>query len=307
MKRSLLGSILIGLTAVAATAQPIRPMVGELRGVVSRGEGMFDIAHQNRISVEHLYFANGIHPGTQMVPEGTKVVVPNWRILPSNPPKNGIVINLPERGAYLFRNGKFKNFYPVSIGDATFEKGRFRTRTGEFHIIEKQKNPTWYPPSWAKEKGPVGPGSENPLGDRWIGLSLNRTGIHGTNVPNSVGYSITHGCMRCYPELVRELYDQVEVGMPARIEYETCKVGKGPDGRLYMVTFPDVYGKQQPLTAAKNLINKLGLSKQIKRRNFMDVMALTVGFPVSLQGTEAVSKEVAQMVKWGGVATDNKD
>ena len=43
---------------------------------------------------------------------------------------------------------------------------------------------------------PVPPGPGNPLGTRWMGLSAPGVGIHGTNNPSSIGYSVSHGCIR---------------------------------------------------------------------------------------------------------------
>lgn len=270
-------------------------MVGKLQRVVTGdNDDLWKIAFNNRLAVDHMAFANGLHISTMVAPPQTPLIVPTWRILPTNPPRNGIVINLPERGCYLFQNGHFTGFYPVSIGDEVLEKNRFWTRTGSFYIQEKEKNPTWYPPSWAKDRRPVGPGPNNPLGDRWIGLSLERTGIHGTADPLNVGNSVTHGCMRTYPELVRELYDKVQVGWPARIEYEVAKVGRGPDGKVYVVTFPDVYRRADPVKSALAQLQRLGLSKRIKRSNFRDILALGLGFPVRIDGEGPLSEEVAK-------------
>ena len=41
---------------------------------------------------------------------------------------------------------------------------------------------------------PIGP--NNPVGVMWIGLSKPGIGIHGTNLPQSIGRSSSHGCMR---------------------------------------------------------------------------------------------------------------
>ena len=211
---------------------------------------MFTIAQRYGLAVDHLAFANGFSPVTVQLDPGETLIIPRQRILPKNPPKNGLVLNLPERGVYFFRNGRFDRFVPVSIGD---EKG-FQTPTGQFSIIERIKDPTWFPPAWADEKKPVGPGPDNPLGAHWIGLSLPRTGIHGTNQPLNVGNSVTHGCIRAYPEAVKKLFNDVVVGWPVRIEYETVKFGRGADGALKLVTFPDVYLKQSPIQASKKAL-----------------------------------------------------
>lgn len=80
--------------------------------------------------------------------------------------------------------------FPIATG-ATPEK----TPEGTFTIIRKVKNP-WYLP-----KNIPGGDPNNPLGSRWIGLNVPNTngykyGIHGTNNPDSIGQSISQGCIR---------------------------------------------------------------------------------------------------------------
>lgn len=285
---------LLLLLVGAAWAQDIRPMAGKLvshRAV--HGEDLVKVALQYRLGVDHLAFANGFPITTLEVEEDTPVFIPSWRILPANPPRNGIVINLAERILYLFQNGRFVRYYPISIGDESAENGRFQTPTGHYSIIEKIKNPTWFPPSWAKDRTPVGPGPNNPLGERWIGLSLPRTGVHGTNDPLNIGNSVTHGCMRTHPALLRELFNSVQVGYVARIEYETAKVGRGPDGSLYIANYPDVYKKQPSVEAAQRLLKRLGLKPA--RNNFDELLKLQLGVPLKVKGTGSVFAEWAAL------------
>jgi lipoprotein-anchoring transpeptidase ErfK/SrfK len=58
----------------------------------------------------------------------------------------------------------------------------------------------------------VAPGKDNPLGDRWMGLSQKGYGIHGTNVQSSVGKSVSHGCIRMRKSDIEELFELVDVG-----------------------------------------------------------------------------------------------
>ena len=74
----------------------------------------------------------------------------------------------------------------------------YPTPTGNFRIVTRQRNPWWYPPAadWARGAQPVPPGPGNPLGTRWMGLSVGAVGIHGTPDAASIGYSASHGCIR---------------------------------------------------------------------------------------------------------------
>ena len=78
---------------------------------------------------------------------------------------------------------------------------------GEFTIINHAVDPVY------RHKGKeVQPGKGNPLGNRWMGLSLKGYGIHGTNVPRSIGKAASHGCFRMARLDVEDLYTRVKVG-----------------------------------------------------------------------------------------------
>ena len=192
--------LLFFLALAPASATPLfRPIVGENLNYVSRpGETLLSIAFANGVAIEHLAFANGY-------PTSATSILPATRL---------VILNVPERVLYFFQDGELRDFLPVSVGSAP----KTLTPLGSFSIIEKVKEPTWYAPAWAEQPGPHPPGPDNPLGDRWIGLSAPRVGIHGTNDPLNVGASVTHGCIRCYPEHIRMLYEKVRVGLPVRIE-----------------------------------------------------------------------------------------
>jgi L,D-transpeptidase catalytic domain len=66
----------------------------------------------------------------------------------------------------------------------------------------------------------IAPGKDNPLGSRWMGLSLKGYGIHGTNVQSSVGKAASHGCFRMRKQDVEEFYTLVEVGDPVTVRRE---------------------------------------------------------------------------------------
>jgi lipoprotein-anchoring transpeptidase ErfK/SrfK len=100
--------------------------------------------------------------------------------------------------------------FPVATGQAIYP-----TPAGRFHIVVMWKDPWWYPPtydSWAKGLKPVPPGPGNPLGTRWMGLSVPGVGIHGTDEPGSIGYSASHGCIRMQVPDAEWLFDHVKIG-----------------------------------------------------------------------------------------------
>ncbi len=70
---------------------------------------------------------------------------------------------------------------------------------------------------------PVGP--NNPVGVMWIGLNRPGIGIHGTNSPQSIGRTSSHGCMRTANWDVVRLVKMITQGMTVIIE------GPAPDPR----------------------------------------------------------------------------
>ena len=104
---------------------------------------------------------------------------------------------------------------PVSFAVAVGQPA-YPTPDGHFTIISKVENPTWVPPPdapWAQGAVPIPPGPGNPLGTRWMGLSAPGVGIHGTDDPASIGYSVSHGCIRMQIPDAERLFTMVSVGM----------------------------------------------------------------------------------------------
>ena len=113
-----------------------------------------------------------------------------------------IVISIPDRSLALIESGRIVKMYPTAVG-----AGRTPTPTGFYRIVQRIPNPTWY------TKGRiVPPGKSNPLGTRWLGLSVRGYGIHGTNSPSSIGHNASHGCIRMHNHDVEELFELVAIG-----------------------------------------------------------------------------------------------
>jgi len=126
-----------------------------------------------------------------------------------------IVIKRSSNLLTLYRGDHYVRQFHVATGQAIYP-----TPLGQFQIVVKWENPTWYPPTqdaWAKGLKPVPPGPNNPLGTRWMGLSAPGVGIHGTDEPASIGYSESHGCIRMLVPDAEWLFDHVTVGTPVFI------------------------------------------------------------------------------------------
>jgi len=113
-----------------------------------------------------------------------------------------IVISIPDHKLVLFQGDRVLEVYDVAVG-----KPSTPSPEGEFRIVNHIPNPTYYGNGTV-----VAPGTGNPLGTRWMGLSLPGYGIHGTNVPSSIGKAASHGCIRMRRHDLEELFDLVGVG-----------------------------------------------------------------------------------------------
>jgi hypothetical protein len=120
----------------------------------------------------------------------------------AQPVQRRIVVSLEDRKLALVENGQVKKIYSVAVG-----KPSTPSPVGTFTIERRAANPTY------RHDGKVIlPGPHNPVGTRWMGLSIRGYGIHGTNEPNSIGKAASHGCIRMAKADLEEFYELVAVG-----------------------------------------------------------------------------------------------
>ena len=125
-------------------------------------------------------------------------------------PVRQVVVSIPDRKLALVEDGRTLKLYSVAVGAA-----QSPSPDGEFKIINRVVNPTYYKPGTVIE-----PGKDNPLGTRWIGLNLKGYGIHGTNVPSSIGKAASHGCIRMRQRDLEELFTLLHEGDVVTIRAE---------------------------------------------------------------------------------------
>jgi lipoprotein-anchoring transpeptidase ErfK/SrfK len=125
-----------------------------------------------------------------------------------------IVITRGANTLQLYDGTRLVRTFGVATGQAIYP-----TPAGVWRIVDMQRNPWWRPPSssWARGLKPIPPGPGNPLGTRWMGLDASGVGIHGTNAPASIGYSVSHGCIRMQVPDAEWLFQHVELGTPVVI------------------------------------------------------------------------------------------
>jgi L,D-transpeptidase ErfK/SrfK len=237
------GALSSANATIYTLAKPEDTVVGQDQTVVTVYEDtLYALAAKFSLGSEELIRVNpGVDP---WIPgAGKQITVPGRHILPPGP-HEGIVVNLPEHRLYYYpkpkRGGPIEVItYPVSIG-----KMDWRTPLGLTRVIQKQKDPTWFPPESVRKEHAeagdplppkVGPGPDNPLGAYAMRLAAGNGTylIHGTNNPIAVGLAVTHGCIRMYPDDVAALFPLIPVGTPVRLINEPVKVA-WVDGELLL-------------------------------------------------------------------------
>ncbi len=167
------------------------------RYIIKSGDSLDKIAKANKISASLLADINGIADRNRIrAGQSIKVI---------KGPFHAVV----EKSTFsldVYLDTTFVKHFKVGLGaDGS-------TPTGEWTISTKLENPTYYPPRGGQII--TSDDRNNPLGERWIGLTgvsgnasgQLRYGIHGTIEPDSIGQSVSLGCIRMYNEDVEALY-----------------------------------------------------------------------------------------------------
>ncbi len=131
-------------------------------------------------------------------------------VTPATPQTRQIVVSIPDHKLALIENGEVKKVYSVATG-----RNQTPSPAGDFKVVHRVTNPTYY------HRGrQVEPGPDNPVGTRWIGLDERGYGIHGTNIPSSIGKSASHGCIRMARRDLEEFFEMVRPGDVVSIRAE---------------------------------------------------------------------------------------
>jgi L,D-transpeptidase ErfK/SrfK len=237
-------------------------------------ESLIEIARKFDLGYKEVVAANPeLDP---FVPgNGVSVEIPTLWILPDVIPYEGIVINLSEMRLFYFFNllsSRLVMTFPIGIGSESNN-----TPVGNFRVIEKTINPSWYVPESIRKEKPylpkvVPPGPDNPLGSHALRLSFGNILIHGTNKPWGVGRKVSHGCIRLYPEDIPRLFQLVSNGTKVTIVRQPVKVGmKGSRMFIEVIDDPDVdrdyFQETIELLKKKNLLDGVCMEKLYKALN----------------------------------------
>lgn len=213
---------------------------------IKRGDTLLGIGARFGVDAKLLARENGIALNArlyigQILKVDNRHLVPQWR-------QDGILINIPQRMLYLFREGRLVAYYPVGLGRPSWP-----TPVGRFAVRSKEVNKEWIVPKSIQEEmlregrqvvTRVPPGPDNPLGKYWIGLTAPGYGIHSTLYPISIYQFRSHGCIRLHPDDAEALYSQVKVGDSVEIIYQPVMIQRDDDGKVWLEAHRDVYNRE---------------------------------------------------------------
>ena len=160
---------------------------------VGEGDTLAKIARKFSTTQDLVMKSNGLK-NAEVVPLGRKLKIHNEKM--------SMVVDKSMNILTLKSQDKIVKTYRVATGVNNC------TPVGNFKIINKIINPPWYTAGGViSSESP-----KNILGSRWLGLSVQGYGIHGTTEPQSIGNQITSGCVRMKNSDVEELYSLVPLG-----------------------------------------------------------------------------------------------
>ncbi len=252
-------------------------------------ESLIELARQFDVGFNAIESAN---PGQDaFVPKvGSTLTIPPMWIVPRAVAPGRVVVNLSEMRLYQFpaKGGPISTF-PVGIGTEGWS-----TPVGTFKVIQKQVNPSWYPPASIRKEEPdlpsvVPPGPDNPLGTHALRLNKGSILIHGTDKPFGVGRRASHGCLRLYPEDIPVLYERVPVGAEVRIVREPVKVGVR-DGRVLVEVHADEEAAVDPAAEARKILQKRGLAGSVDPQRLATAIREARGIPVDVTADQALTQ-----------------
>lgn len=210
-----------GLATAACTTVPIRNPATIIRvpgGTENGGPGLPPYSQMYAGLVDD-GFAIPPVPYEQIPDQFLRKIVRNT----TGEPAGTVVVSTADHFLYYTQPDGTAVRYGVGLGRAGFEW------SGRAVVQWKQKWPTWTPPDemiarqpelakYSADNGGMEPGLTNPLGARALYIFQNGKDtlyrLHGSPEWNSIGKSVSSGCVRLLNQDIIDLYSRVPSGTP---------------------------------------------------------------------------------------------
>ncbi|MGE5607539.1 MAG: L,D-transpeptidase [Bacteroidota bacterium] len=206
------------------------------------------------------------------------VIIP-VKVVADNPWE--IMINIPECQLYVYYNGWLFKTYKVAVG-----KLNSPSPTGEFRIVNKVIDPTWYP----EGKPAVPPGPDNPLGKYWMGLNNKGYGIHGNSAAWSIGSPASKGCFRMDNLEIEELFSFIPIGTLVKVIYKTVQWRIDHQNQAWLEIYPDIYRRNDLEFKVQQVLAELNWDYQPHLKALTRL--ITLGKPLKIMIPRKIKIEV---------------
>lgn len=177
-----------------------------------------------------------LNPGVDLnaVGAGDRIAVPNVRdgAAPATGTVDRLVIS--DGGFYLHAvdsAGRILYHFPTTLGSSYSP-----SPTGEYRVTGIAQDPNWhYQPDLLEgipddeEDALIPAGPNNAVGVVWMQLSKPHYGIHGTNAPETIGYTTSNGCVRLTNWDARFLSERIQQGVPVEFRDVDNPAGASED------------------------------------------------------------------------------
>lgn len=259
-------------------------IVGELKTVyLEPNQSLNKIARRYDVGYDELIRANP-HINPSKPKAWSEITIPSAFILP-DAPKEGVIINLPEMRLYYYLTDKRAVMtFPIGVGRFGYSTPVITTK-----VSQKRQHPIWFVPNsvrrYMANQGVelpefVEPGPNNPLGDYALNLAARGYLIHGTNRPYSIGKRSSSGCIRLYPEDIKQLFTVVPLGTPVRVINQPYKAG-WLNRRFYIEVHRPFGDHPLKINGALSPLRQAVMKASGQRAvvlNWKDIYALTKGY-----------------------------
>jgi lipoprotein-anchoring transpeptidase ErfK/SrfK len=125
-------------------------------------------------------------------------------------PTGTVIVDKLQHYLYLIQPNNVALRYGIAVGAQCADLAGLR------HIASMTEWPSWQPPAGMlnRDPGAMPGGPGNPLGARLLQLDDDKSRIHGTNAPKTIGNAVALGCIRLVNDDIVDLYSRVQVSTP---------------------------------------------------------------------------------------------
>jgi lipoprotein-anchoring transpeptidase ErfK/SrfK len=162
-----------------------------------------------------------LNPGKRFDTAGTQLLVPNVIVAPPAGKARKLVVSRYRAILQVLdQHGRVMASYPATMGSEhdPLPIGKWSVREIRMYPWFHYNSNLFWDVEDKNARAILPPGPNNPVGAVWIGLTKAHYGIHGTENPEDIGRTESHGCIRLTNWSVLEVASMIKKGMPVILQ-----------------------------------------------------------------------------------------